>query len=908
MANSKKSASSRKATGTGTRTSTQKSSKKSTAARKKTPAVTASAAKRPVRREVWSAVCLFLAIAEAFGFFNFDALLINLVFGLAQGLIGWGSYILAPMLVAMSAILAFHRGRPVRLRVSCCLLIAVAAGAFAQLLGKAPTAEGWAIISELYLNGTSGGGVIAGLFALGLKYVCSAPLAAVVLSVGTLILVYVAFRVQVTAIVSYIIRRRRERPSYELPPEPEREDVLYIAEEDTRRSSDRRTKPMPAHSHAGRVIDIPVDGERDESRWQRDADDGRGTAEPVEDRRNRGSLLRRRPESVRTPDEVLLGSRDNGQEQVSHSEEVERVMRGRTDAVELVPEPVPQQKNESQPMPAHVSESEPELKPKRERETGHEPVSVSEPELEFEPEHGTETEQNDEPVEAQGRSEEEISAVAARALEAAAGGYAYPPIELLDEPVRPQGEENSAELKASAMRLIDTIKSFGIEVKLVNVTRGPSVTRYEFEMDRGVKLTKLTGLSEDIALSLGASGVRIAPIPDKVAVVGVEVPNKVVSTVYLREIIASREFQNSKSKVAFAVGRDIGGESIVSDIARLPHLLIAGTTGSGKSVCMNSLIISLLYRSRPDEVRLIMVDPKMIELNIYNGIPHLLIPVVTDPKKASGALQWAVSEMMKRYKLFAEHNVRDFASFNAYAERSGGEVEKIPQIVILIDELADLMLVAAKEVEESICRIAQMARAAGMHLVIATQSPRADVITGIMKANIPSRIAFAVASQLESRIIMDTSGAEKLVGKGDMLYFPLGSGKPTRVQGCFITSAEVERVVDFVKSSGTAEYSDEVLGQIEKNAAGTGSSEKGGSSGELDDMFAAAVEVILEAGQASTSMLQRRLKLGYARAARLVDQLESQGILGPFEGAKPREILITREQWEEMKLQNPAYQ
>jgi len=428
-------------------------------------------------------------------------------------------------------------------------------------------------------------------------------------------------------------------------------------------------------------------------------------------------------------------------------------------------------------------------------------------------------------------------------------------------------------------------------------------------MDRGIKLTKLTSLADDIALSLGASGVRIAPIPDKVAVVGIEVPNKLVSTVRLREVLESKEFINSRSRVSFAIGKDISGECIVGDIARLPHLLIAGTTGSGKSVCMNSLIISLLYKSTPEEVRLIMIDPKMIELNIYNGIPHLLIPVVTDPRKASGALQWAVTEMMNRYRLFAERNVRDISQYNEVAAASG-EFDRLPHIVIVIDELADLMLVAAKEVEESVCRIAQMARAAGMHLIIATQRPSADVITGIMKANIPSRIAFAVASQLESRIILDTTGAEKLAGKGDMLYFPLGAGKPHRVQGCLVSSSEVERVVEFVKKSGQADYSDEVMEHIERSAAeaGKGTPGAGEADSDADEMLPQAVEIILETGQASVSMLQRRLKLGYARAARLVDQMEARGIVGPFEGAKPRQLLITKEQWEEMKLQNPQYQ
>ena len=488
--------------------------------------------------------------------------------------------------------------------------------------------------------------------------------------------------------------------------------------------------------------------------------------------------------------------------------------------------------------------------------------------------------------------------------------YHYPPITLLDENRTNNYTEVGAELRNNSRRLAETLHSFGVDARAGEVVHGPSVTRYEFTLDQGVKLSKVTNLADDIALALGASGVRIAPVPDKIAVVGIEVPNRAVTTVRIRDVIESRTFAEHRSQVAFAVGKDIGGSCIVGDIAKLPHVLIAGTTGSGKSVCTNSLIVSMLYKSTPDEVRFIMVDPKMVELAPYNGIPHLLIPVVTDPKKAAGALQWAVFEMMKRYKAFSEKGVKDLAGYNALSE-TDEEVKKLPTVVVVIDELADLMLVAAKEVEDSICRVAQMGRAAGMHLVIATQRPSADVITGLMKANIPSRIAFAVASSLESRIILDTPGAEKLVGKGDMLYFPLGSGKPTRVQGCFITPEEIERVVKFVKETGEADYSDDVMQKIEEvmRKDDKGSS-KQAASGEAkddgDELLPAAVEVILETGQASVSMLQRRLKLGYSRAARLVDQMEERGIVGPFEGSKPRQVLIDRAKWQELQMANAA--
>ena len=489
--------------------------------------------------------------------------------------------------------------------------------------------------------------------------------------------------------------------------------------------------------------------------------------------------------------------------------------------------------------------------------------------------------------------------------------YHYPPITLLEENRTNNYTEVGAELRNNSRRLAETLHSFGVDARAGEVVHGPSVTRYEFTLDQGVKLSKVTNLADDIALALGASGVRIAPVPDKIAVVGIEVPNRAVTTVRIRDVVESRTFAEHRSHVAFAVGKDIGGSCIVGDIAKLPHVLIAGTTGSGKSVCTNSLIVSMLYKSTPDEVRFIMVDPKMVELAPYNGIPHLLIPVVTDPKKAAGALQWAVFEMMKRYKAFSEKGVKDLAGYNALSE-TDEEVKKLPTVVVVIDELADLMLVAAKEVEDSICRVAQMGRAAGMHLVIATQRPSADVITGLMKANIPSRIAFAVASSLESRIILDTPGAEKLVGKGDMLYFPLGSGKPTRVQGCFITPEEIERVVKFVKETGEADYSDDVMQKIEEvmRKDDKGSSKQAAASGEAkddgDELLPAAVEVILETGQASVSMLQRRLKLGYSRAARLVDQMEERGIVGPFEGSKPRQVLIDRAKWQELQMANAA--
>ena len=506
---------------------------------------------------------------------------------------------------------------------------------------------------------------------------------------------------------------------------------------------------------------------------------------------------------------------------------------------------------------------------------------------------------------------EEVSRQIEQELAEPEEAYQYPPITLLEQGTAGSFTEAGAEMRSNSKRLADTLRSFGVDAQAGEVVRGPSVTRYEFTQPQGVKLSKITNLADDIALALGVGSVRVAPVPGKISAVGIEVPNRAVTPVRIRDVIESREFTGHKSAVAFAVGKDIGGNRIIGDIAKLPHVLIAGTTGSGKSVCTNSLIVSLLYKSTPEEVRFIMVDPKMVELAPYNGIPHLLIPVVTDPKKAAGALQWAVFEMMKRYKAFSENGVKDLASYNALAEQAqpdenGEMMKKLPSVVVVIDELADLMLVAAKEVEDSICRVAQMGRAAGMHLVIATQRPSADVITGLMKANIPSRIAFAVASSMESRIILDNPGAEKLVGKGDMLYAPLGEGKPRRVQGCFITAEEIERVVDFVKEKGETAYSEDVMRQIEQAVQDkdkkSAPAEAASDADDGDELLPAAVEVVLETGQASVSMLQRRLKLGYSRAARLVDQMEERGIVGPFEGSKPRQLLIDKAKWQEMQM------
>ncbi len=825
-------------------TSSAKSGGKGNARRRSAPPPPAYNAQA---RLIGGIVCLLLALCVLVTYFNVDAILLTFLANVLKGCFGYGYWLAAPALLYAGIVLVNHKGRPVKLRLVCTLLLPVLVGMVLHLLlARGPYGFDLEHIKPMWKDGQSllCGGVVSGSLAVGME----ALLSRVVSLILTILLVVLAvlgvLQVKPAELIAELKRRAEERAQWE------DEDDYYDDEEEAPARPAKPVKeelvtPKPRKKRPN--IDIPLDDEAVEP-----------SSETAVLKPSGGSLFRGRSGDVKTPAELL-------------------------DPTLSAPAAEP-------------------AAPAQEPEPAPAPVPVKEPMTE---------KQRKEAVRAEVESATaEVSEAIEKELAEGEEAYRYPPITLLDENTDDNHQEVGAELRLNSQRLASALASFGVDAHPGEVVHGPSVTRYEFTLDQGVKLSKLTNLSDDIALALGATGVRIAPIPGKISAVGIEVPNKAVTAVRIRDVIESREFTNHPSTVAFAVGKDIGGSAIVGNIARLPHVLIAGTTGSGKSVCTNSLIVSLLYKSTPDEVRFIMVDPKMVELAPYNGIPHLLIPVVTDPKKAAGALQWAVYEMMKRYKMFSERGVKDLAGFNALCE-SDPELKKLPTVVVVIDELADLMLVAAKEVEESICRVAQMGRAAGMHLVIATQRPSSDVITGLMKANIPSRIAFAVASSLESRIILDTTGAEKLVGKGDMLYFPLGNQKPTRVQGCFITPEEIERVVNFVKESGTADYSDEVMEKIEevmKQSDKSGGKSSGGSApapdeGEgCDELLGAAVEVILETGQASVSMLQRRLKLGYSRAARLVDQMEERGIVGPFEGSKPRQLLITREQWQELKM------
>ena len=866
----------------------------------------------PIRREVGACVCLVLALLTVLCCFRIDAAILNLLGSVFRGLIGAGFYILPFSFVMSFLILILHDGRPVALRVTCTFLTAALVGSLVQLVGGSFDApEGWEVVTALWDGGISGtaGGVLSGGLASLLAALISRIGAVIVVIVGMLLSLITSLNMTVASIVTAI--KNRPRAEYAEPQREHKDTAQAIVDtvathhiEHVQRAEQRRASRMSE-------FDLPVDDPPLPEGTPKKSAKRSAPMRPdvfVENSRRQAkpsAAPAQEPEAAEAPAaaqaEPEVHTDYKSQFDALIADQPEPPAKAAEPEPEEEPAPIPNVIPMTQPrqMPPliidHFDAPKPEPQPAPAPEEPLPPLQV--------PEQPEKLKKADVQLEA-AQIAQQITQ-----QEPAKPEYQFPPVDLL-KAGSGQAHDGTEEMRQNAERLSDTLQSFGIEAHIINVTRGPSVTRYELELQRGVKLSKVTNLADDIALALGASGVRIAAIPDKISVVGIEVPNRIVSVVMAREVIDSPEFAKHKSKVSFAVGKDIGGNRIIGDIGKLPHLLIAGTTGSGKSVCMNSLIISLLYKAKPEEVKLIMIDPKMVELGIYNGIPHLLIPVVTDPKKAAGSLQWAVTEMMRRYRMMADAGVRDLESYNKQARASADdELEPMPQIVVVIDELADLMLVAAKEVEESICRIAQMGRASGIHLVIATQRPSADVITGLMKANIPSRIAFAVASAMESRIILDTAGAEKLVGKGDMLYAPLGQGKPKRVQGCFITDDEVQEVVSFVKASSEAEYSDSVMAEIDKKAAEsgkTGSGSSGSTAAETDgsdgdEMLPAAVDVILETGQASVSMLQRRLKLGYARAARIMDEMEERGIVGPFEGSKPRQLLITREQWQAIK-------
>jgi len=871
---------------------------------------TAKAAKKPnsaLHRGIGAAVCIFLGLFSFIGYSNVDAWFIVHFCGFIKGLIGWGYYIFPPMLLVCAFTLIVSREKNPVWNIVAALLTPVFFGALFHLFSDLAELElSGAIFKTLYTTGKlmESGGVISGLLAVGFRAAFSIYGAFPVILIGLVFFALNSVGLTIPKLFRMFKQRREQSAAMAGAYDYGRDDEYeyYEPEELPAKGKGRgkgkthQAQPQPAEVQSEavpaepprrrrrRAIDIPID--------EVNVPDENYQEERV-------GFFNTKPR-VRTPDQVLEQSLASGQK-------------------DNVVTPLTPEMPEEYEAPAAVDSSAPLETPIRRIEP--EPVTATENVKPMSIEEAAAvagvsviSSESAKPAAVSKKiradevaaEAEEISNAFEMDLAEASGEYTFPPVELL-KGGGPSTVDGREEVALNRDRLESTIHSFGVSANITGVTRGPTVTRYDLELDQGVKLAKLTNLAGDLALSLGVSNVRIAPIPDKISTVGVEVPNKLVSTVYLRDIIDSPAFKNAQSKLSFAIGKDIGGNPIVGNIAKLPHLLIAGTTGSGKSVCMNSLILSLLYKSTPEEVRLIMIDPKMVELGIYNGIPHLFVPVVTDPKKAAGALQWAVVEMLKRYRLFSEIGVRDLAGYNNHQKNIGEPT--MPRVVIVIDELADLMLVASKEVEESICRVAQMGRASGMHLVIATQRPSADVITGLMKANIPSRIAFAVSSAMESRIILDNGGAEKLIGAGDMLYAPLGVGKPMRVQGAFVSDDEREQVINFIKQSGEAEYSEDILAQIERaaedkdsgNGGKSSAPEDAGESSNYDELLPQAVEVIFETKQASVSMLQRRLKLGYARAARIVDQMEEVGVVGPFEGSKPRQILITKQQWDEMQ-------
>lgn len=885
--------------------SAKPASAKASSGKKKTPQKTPKVKTEYENPIPASWVVAFLSMAMFILFVvisvNPDGALLKVVKSVVLGLVGpAGFYFSIPAFLYLFVIHTFSRKTAVQMRSICVVCFVFLSGGIYHLAVWDQTiAQGFDLIAQLYQGGTVGtsGGVLCGGFALGLRWACGKPLAFLIAGLGAVLTLLGSMQITIPSIIRAIANRPRDDWEEEDDDdyiEPAAIVVNHIANRQIEHKRQRRQQAEQAKAQAAIAPELLPEPGKAPRQTPKPVSQPPVQQSPQQDQSDTVKQVPGKGAAFMSRIDVEIGAPLAGT-----SEYV------REDIPSVFEEPV----TVPVPVRAEAEKPEPEIPARMPEFTKEQPILPA-PKQETTPKPAAKA-----PAEAKSgkvsardtaESAQQVAAEIAQSQTVRKPEYCFPPIDLLNRPSRGSAD-GTEEMRENSRRLNETLASFNIDAHIINVTRGPSVTRYEVELDKGVRLNKLTGCADDIALSLGASGVRIAAVTGKISVVGIEVPNRAVTTVSLREVIDSAEFARAKSKSSIALGKSIDGNCVVGNIAKMPHLLIAGTTGSGKSVCMNSIIISLLYKAGPEDVKLIMVDPKMVELGIYNGIPHLLIPVVTDPKKAAGSLQWAVTEMLRRYKMMSDLGVRDLESYNSIvtAEEDG---QKLPQVVIIIDELADLMMVAAKEVEDSICRIAQMGRAAGMHLIIATQRPSANVITGLMKANIPSRIAFSVASAMESRIILDTMGAEKLVGKGDMLYAPIGSGKPLRVQGCFVTDGEVEAVAEYVKENYVADYNQQVLEEIEKKAQQTGkksagASEPDPSDEELDgdEMLPAAVDVILETGQASVSMLQRRLKLGYARAARIVDEMEEKGIVGPFQGSKPRAILITKEQWQSMK-------
>lgn len=853
-----------------------KTKKKTSRAKAPQSAPISEAAVKPLRREIGGIALLFLAAVVVVSFFDREGFFRWVRTGL-MGLIGWGYWIAPAALAVAGLALLFHHGRPVRLRVFSACIVPVLLANIINLFSYVPNIGSGKIVPDMIVDlwnqgiANKSGGVLGGLPAQLMGMWLHQMLSFLLFLILLVFFLIKALNFNVSDAYAKVKERASvpyDPADYESPEKsvPVKEQIApERRSERPQRVSDPAVATTPKPKLRTYSMDIPM-GEDEEPLKVGELEDLPDQSFPARTTRTKVRRKSAAEEKPPVTPEATLSEPMTGRDIGDGWKEYNASQTAKSSV----------KPSASVPVAAEISDP-----PKIER--------IKREEIE---------------------KESELISQSITAEADAADEYIFPPLELLNAGSNTVADARD-EVEVNRERLENAIHSFGINAAIVNVIRGPTVTRYDFELEQGVKLARVTNLAGDLALALGVENVRIAPIPEKISTVGIEVPNKIVSMVYLRSILESQRFVGAKSRLSFAVGKDIGGECIVGNISKLPHMLIAGTTGSGKSVCMNSLILSLLYKARPDEVKFIMIDPKMVELGIYSGIPHMLTPVVTEPKKAAGALQWAVVEMLKRYRLFSECGVREIEGYNRHCEITGEQ--KLPKVVVVIDELADLMMIAAKDVEESICRVAQMGRAAGMHLIVATQRPSADVITGLMKANIPSRIAFAVSSAMESRIIMDQSGAEKLIGMGDMLYSPLGSGKPTRVQGAFVSDEERERVINFIKENnpGAKPENNQEIGEYMTRAEQSKDSgkekakdeESDSPSGDYDEMLPQAVEAILETKQCSVSMLQRRVKLGYSRAARIVDQMEELGIVGPYEGAKPRTVLVDREGWQAIAAQ-----
>ncbi len=827
------------------------------------------------------------------------------------GVFGFSGYLIGPMLIFLGAV--SFAGKPVRLKLIWGILFTILASSLVHIffVGSIKSVSFLDTVVQLHtlarLNPVSGG--VVAIFATmlqGLFGDLATKIVVVVLTVAFFMFltdttpmdIMRRASVKAAAEKERLAREMRLRRTENAEKRKAREEKLKRTQEETRASKAQRAKmrllanTIDDKPDAGKVRKELSTPKKQKSFFDDDSLDVKGKVTYTFDRVREGKQQEDLDKILRQMDMSQARERNNKDSAGQRSsrltnDAIDRIRRAKSG------EPMPERKSsvDKQSIIDEINAGIPDFEPRKEM--------TDKEKLAAERKKNSLTEQEKAAIVPLSENKD--------ARHKKAYVYKHPPIDLFNKPRSTEKDDYEHELRTNAQKLVSTLDSFGVRTKIVDISRGPAVTRYELQPEIGVKISKITNLADDIALNLAASGVRIeAPIPGKAAV-GIEIPNKKNSSVSIRTLFESKQFRESKSPLTIALGVDIEGGVVTTDLTRMPHLLIAGSTGSGKSVCVNATIISFIYKSSPEDVRMILIDPKVVELSEYNGIPHLMMPVVTDPKKAAGALGGAVAEMEKRYLMFAERSVKNIEGYNALV-KSKPELglEKLPYIAIIIDELADLMMVSGKEVEDYICRLAQKARAAGMHLIVATQRPSVDVITGLIKANIPSRIAFAVSSQVDSRTILDGAGAEKLLGMGDMLFMPIGASKPRRIQGTYVRDEEINRVLDFIKKDVQVEYNQEMIDNMEKFASATGKGGAAASDDEADsgrdDMIDKAIETVIDAGQASTSLLQRKLKLGYARAARIMDEMEEMGVIGPYQGSKPRDVLITRAQWQERML------